>query len=390
MRRSLIETLCSEPASSDLDRLISSHLTERDLLEVVTDLRSRYDREVASAIAETALLRIRARAKFPNPDHMLFDRLGLEQASAHAVALHRVGRLPAADLILDLGCGIGGDAMALTNLAPVVGLDTDPGRLRLAAHNCEVAGGVHRFHPVLADVMTFTPPVSSVVFADPGRRAGGRRLRGLASYLPPVDLVIDRWRHHTETMAIKVAPGIEGHEVPDGAAIEWVSLDGALREAVIWIGGPGEPGERRATVLPSGASITGPEPDDIPIAGIDRYLHEPDDAVVRAGLVRCVAVEIGASLIDPAIAYLTSPAPADHPMVTSHRIDEVMAFNLKRLRSRLAELDVGVVTIKKRGSPLTPEELRPRLRLRGSRSATLFLTRTADGPLVGIGLDDEL
>jgi hypothetical protein len=92
-------------------------------------------------------------------------------------------------------------------------------------------------------------------------------------------------------------------------------------------------------------------------------------------------------MIDPDIAYLTSPTAADGPMVASYRIDEVMPFNLKRLRSRLAELDVGVVTIKKRGSPITPEELRPRLRLRGSRSATLFLTRTPDGPLAAIGLE---
>ena len=133
--------------------------------------------------------------------------------------------------------------------------------------------------------------------------------------------------------------------------------------------------------------MTGPEPDDIPVTPIGRYVHEPDDAVVRAGLVRCVAAEIGATLIDPHIAYLTSDEPGLGPLVTSYRIDEVMPFNLKRLPSRLAELDVGVVTIKKRGAPITPEELRPRLRLSGSRSATLILTRTATGPLVAIGLD---
>ena len=187
-------------------------------------------------------------------------------------------------------------------------------------------------------------------------------------------------------MAIKVAPGIEDEEIPTGASVEWVSLDGQLREAVIWLGGGDEPGVRRATVLPSETTITGPEPDDISVTPIGRYLHEPDDAVVRAGLVRCVAEQIGATMIDPDIAYLTSDAPAEGPLVSSYRIDEVMPFNLKRLRSRLAELDVGVVTIKKRGSPITPEELRPRLRLRGSRTATLILTRTPDGPLVAIGL----
>lgn len=389
MKQSLVEALRSEPASGEIDRLISRELSERELLGVITDLRSRHDPAVASAIAETALLRIRARAKFPDADRMLFDRVALEQATPYPIALHRLSRLPEGDpgRIVDLGCGIGGDAVAFTRLALTVGIDSDPNRLRLAVHNCAVVGGPHPFHPVLADVLTVDPLRASVVFADPARRSGGRRLRGLDSYQPPVGALIERWKRHAETMAIKVAPGIEEHEIPSGGAVEWVSLDGQLREAVIWLGGRDGPEVRRATVLPAGATITGPEPEDIPITPIGSYLHEPDDAVVRAGLVRCVATEIGATMIDPDIAYLTSEAPADGPMVASYRIDEVMPFNLKRLRSRLAELDVGVVTIKKRGSPITPEELRPRLRLRGSRTATLILTRTADGPLAAIGLD---
>lgn len=389
MKQNLIEALRSEPAAGEVDRLVSEQLSDRDLLGVITDLRSRHDPDVASAIAETALLRIRARAKFPDADRMLFDRAGLEQATPQPVAAHRLTRLPEGvhDRIVDLGCGLGGDALAFTGLAPTVGIDRDSNRLRLAVHNCDVAGGPQPFHPVLGDVMTLDPFRASVVFADPARRSSGRRLRGLDSYLPPVGALIERWMPHAEVMAIKVAPGIEDNEIPIGATVEWVSLDGQLREAVIWLGGRDGSGVRRATVLPSGATITGPEPEGIAITEIGRYLHEPDDAVVRAGLVRCVAAEIGATMIDPDIAYLTSKAPTDNPLATSYRIDEVMPFNLKRLRSRLAELDVGVVTIKKRGSPITPEELRPRLRLRGSRIATLILTRTSDGPLAAISVD---
>lgn len=386
MKQRLIEALRSEPASSEIDRLVSAGTSERDLLGVITDLRARHDPELASAIAETVLLRIKATAKFPHPQRMLFDRAGLEQATPFPIAQHRMARLSQGDhdRVMDLGCGLGGDALAFTRVAPTVGIDSDPNRLRLAVHNCREAGGPHSFHPVLADVLTLVPLRASIVFADPARRTGGRRVRGLDAYRPPVAPLIERWKSHAGTMAIKVAPGIEEHEIPQGAAVEWVSLDGQLREAVIWLGGPDGPGVRRATVLPSGATVRGPEPEDVPITPIGRYVHEPDDAVVRAGLVRCVARDIGATMIHPDIAYLTSGAAGDHPMVASYRVDEVMSFNLKRLRSRLAELDVGIVAIKKRGSPVTPEELRPRLRLRGSRTATLILTRTSDGPLVAI------
>ncbi len=380
--------LTSGAGAAEVDTLVSRGFTQPDVLRTITQLRAHYSPDQASAIVDTALLRIRARSKFPAADVMLFDRAGLEQASAHPVARHRVDRFAATrpDLIVDLGCGIGGDSIAMTHLAPVIGVDLEPNRLQLARHNCRVAGGVHDFRPVRSDSMHLTPFTADVVFADPARRQGARRLRGLDTYLPPVEELVERWRRFAEVLAVKVAPGIADSEIIDGAAVEWTSLDGSLREAVLSFGLAGA-GERRATVLPSNVSIVGPEPNGIDVTEIGRYLHEPDDAVIRAGLVRRLAFDIDATMIDPAIAYLTSGVASDHPMVSSYSIDEVLGFNLKHLKRRLTELGIGSVTIKKRGSPLTPEELRPRLGLTGDRHATLILTRTERGPLVAISLD---
>ena len=52
-----------------------------------------------------------------------------------------------------------------------------------------------------------------------------------------------------------------------------------------------------------------------------------------------------------------------------------MPFNLKKLRAYLREHNVGNVTVKKRGSAVTPEELVPQLKLNGSGSGVLVLTR---------------
>lgn len=388
MTPDLIAFLTSGVGSAEVTTLVQAGFTNDEVLPVITRLRTRYSADQVAAIVDTALLRIRARAKFPKADLMLFDRDGLEQASAYPVARHRVDRLAATspDLIVDLGCGLGGDAIAMTHLAPVVGVDIEEDRLLLARHNCRVAGGSNDFHAVRSNSMSLHPIEADVVFADPARRRGDRRLRGLDAYLPPVRKLVDRWSRHVQILAVKVAPGIDDSEIIEGAAVEWTSLDGSLREAVLSFG-LATPGERRATVLPAGVSIVGPEPEGVSVTEIDRYLHEPDDAVIRASLVRRLAHDVGASMIDPAIAYLTSSTAIDHPMVSSYRVDEVHGFNLKHLKRRLRELGVGAVTIKKRGSPLTPEELRPRLGLAGDRHATLILTRTEDGPLVAISLD---
>ena len=372
----------------EIESLIESDISEADVLPALSKLRQRFTQDEASALVEQALLIKRGGLKFPHAPAMVFERSALEQATSLPVSVHRATRLASISpsLILDASVGIGGDAIALTSLAPVVGMDIDPLRLMMARHNVGAVGGRFAFHPLRADSMTVAPFQVDVVFADPARRTRDRRVRGLDAYSPPVKEFIGRWLGYAGTVGVKVAPGVKEDEIPAGAAVEWVSLHGRLREAVIWVGDHPVPGERVATALPGGASLTGPEP-EVAVSPIGGYLHEPDDAVIRAGLVRVVAHEIGATLIDSRIAYLTTDTQVEHPLVMSYRIDHVEPFNLKSLRRRLIEADVGSVTIKKRGSPLTPEELRPRLRLTGTRHATVILTRIGDKPIMAISLD---
>jgi hypothetical protein len=110
------------------------------------------------------------------------------------------------------------------------------------------------------------------------------------------------------------------------------------------------------------------------------WLHEPDPAVIRSGLVSLVAAELGATLVDPTIAYLTSDGPAGSPWVRSYRVDEVLPFSLKRLRALLRSRGVGRVTVKKRGSAIEPETLARRLRGPGSGHAVVVVTRVAGAP----------
>lgn len=390
MTPDLVGFLTLGPGGPEIGRLVDAGITDRSVLAELTALRKRFSHEQSAAIVEQALLQIRAADKFANPQKMLFEREALQQATNDQVSGYRTLRIKAVDpaLIVDLSVGIGGDAIALTGLAPVVGLDVDPNRLLLAGHNALTVGGPHQFMPIQGDSMTLVPFPADIVFADPARREGGRRLKGLDGYLPPVVEMVERWLPHAGSLGVKVAPGILEHEIDERASVEWISLNGRLREALMWWGELGTPGLRLATVLPSGDSLSGPEPDDIPVGRVGDYLHEPDDAVIRAGLVRVLAAEIDAHLIDTNIAYLSSDSRVDHPMCSSHRIDWVDSFNLKTLRRKLTEADIGSVTIKKRGSPLTPEELRPRLKLSGERHATVFLTRIGDRPIMAVGVDD--
>ena len=112
------------------------------------------------------------------------------------------------------------------------------------------------------------------------------------------------------------------------------------------------------------------------------WLHEPDPALIRSGLMSLVAVELGATLVDPTIAYLTSDGRADSPWVSSYRVREVLPFNLKKLKALLRVRGIGRVVVKKRGSPIEPESLARQLRGPGSDSAVVVVTRVAGAPTV--------
>ncbi len=114
------------------------------------------------------------------------------------------------------------------------------------------------------------------------------------------------------------------------------------------------------------------------------YLHEPDGAIIRAGLVAHLANTVDGLLTDPMIAYFTSDAPkvslseandSPHLLTTSYRVLDAIPYNVKALRAYLSERRVGRVTIKKRGISVTPEQLRPQLKLKGQNEAFIVLTR---------------
>jgi THUMP domain-like len=181
---------------------------------------------------------------------------------------------------------------------------------------------------------------------------------------------------------VKVAPGLDHDRVPEGVEAEWVSLGGSIVEALLWGRGLSRTW-RRATLARGGDFLeltADTDPGPAPVGPVGGWLHEPDPAVIRSGLVSLVAADLRATLVDPTIAYLTSAAAAGSPWVTSYRVAEVLPFNLKKLRALLRARGVGRVTVKKRGSAIEPETLARQLRGPGARSAVVVVTRVAGAP----------
>ncbi len=386
-----------EPAGDELLR----HLPPYDpdgTLALSERLRSEGcpDTLVAAALTQSRL-RARARAKFgPDADRLFFTDTGLQQATRRNVALGHARRFAeraaetgasgsAGAPMLDLCCGVGGDLLTLAASGlDVTGVDSDPLTVEMARANLAALGLGEHARVRLGDATDLDASSLrdvSGLFVDPARRSGRGRTFNARATSPPFDDVVALAALVPATGA-KLAPGIPHELVSAGTEAEWVSDGGDVVECALWFGPLAGPVRRRATLLPAGDTVTGDGTSRGEVGPVQRFLHEPDGAVIRAGLVAEVAAALGATLLDPTIAYLSAPGPATSPFVTTYEVLDVMPFGLKRLRTALRERRVGRLTVKKRGSAVDPDQLRRQLRLAGDQEATVVLTRVAGAQTV--------
>lgn len=381
-------------------------------------LRRGFAPDLAAAALTQVALRRRARTKFgAGADELFLTSDGLQQATRPAVSAHRAHRLVAAGVrrVVDLGCGLGADALALADAGlEVIGVEADPVTAILARANAATRAargsgsgngsgsgpgpgdGTVEIRTGTAEELApdlLTDPATAV-FCDPARRDERGRVWRVEQFSPGWDLVtglLDGVR----PACVKLGPALPHALIPDGVAAEWVSHAGDVVEVALWAGpvGPGAAaGTRTASLLPAGLHPgpierlirTGPDP-AAPVGPIGRFLHEPDGAAIRAGVVGQLATWTGSHLVDPQIAYLTSDTATDTPWLTSFAVTEVLPYSEKVLRRWVTEHRVGRLEIKKRGVEVDPAALRRRLRPAGPAEATLILTRTPDGTRVVAG-----
>jgi SAM-dependent methyltransferase len=360
-------------------------VSEARTLRLLSDLRKSLTLEQASAILTTLKLRQKAVDKFPNFAHrLLFTEDSLQQASDFHIRRYRAQSLTPRS-VLDVCCSIGSDALAFAQAGhTVLGLDIDLVRIEIARYNASVMGLNAQFE--VADVTQPIPDDYDLIFYDPARRtADGNRIFNIEQYIPPVSLIHD---FQADEIAVKLSPAVDLAQLDAyGGQVEFVSVNGDLKEAVLW--------QKRETARPIATLISDKtyhfeHEQDLSVATTEPrgWLFEPDSSILRAGLVQNLATTLDATMLDPTIAYLTLDKHVLTPWGRYWRILDWMPFNLKKLRRYLLEHHVKNVTVKKRGFPMSPDEVIAKLKLKkGDESRVLVMTRLQGQPIVIICAD---
>lgn len=390
-----VEFLCSPAAQDALTVLQTADLAESQTLALLQPLRRQFTTVQAGALLSLARLRQRATAKFPDAAKLFFTAEALEQATAWPIAQWRATWLDQQappGPVLDLGCGIGGDLLALAQRRRVIAFETDPVRLRLAAANVAALGLTQQVTLIQADwtahLAAGSLPAAAAAFADPARRVAGRRIFSVEAMQPPLSQLV-RLQQQLPHLGVKTMPGIQDAELPAHCGVEFISHEGVCKEAILWFGALVKH-RRWASVYVDDTwlSRAGDDGQIAPIGALEAgmVLHEPDPALIRAGAFQELCQQLHAHLFDSQIAYLVSPADQTHLLVQSFAIQEVHPFSLNLLNRRLQALGYAIVELKKRGVPFQPEELRPRLKLpKTGKAGVVIFTRRGDERLMLIG-----
>jgi hypothetical protein len=343
--------LSTEPAKAMLDTLAGLATPAAGDIE---RLRKKWPRETVAAAVELTLARRKAMAKFTRADELLADVEGVEQASSEVVAEHKARRFKemGARTIVDLCCGIGGDAMSLARVGRVLGVDRSDVRAWMTGMNAQC-------ETVCGDIAE-SEWSGDAIHLDPARRIDGRRIMRWKDYQPSPEVLLSVLARHSNT-AMKLGPGIDPREVPIGETdeLEFISERGGLVQCVWWRGGlVKHPGERTATMLPSGETLSGifcaESGGD---GGIGRFIHIADPSIERAGLLHRVAEMTGSQSVYPGLGWLTSDGQSRSAWTTTFEVCALMPWRVERVKSWLELNGAGWVEIKCRGVDVDTDRL---------------------------------
>ncbi len=296
----------------------------------------------------------------------------LQQASDWQLAAYKASQFPPQVAVVDLCCGVGGDAIALSHRGPLLAVDRDPQMCRYAAHNLSQWGGA--VAAVLCEAAEdLQLPNNIWLHLDPDRRPQQRRTSAVEHSSPDAE-TIAKLIERVSGAALKLAPAATIPATwPQPQVREWISRGGSCRQQVAWFLPTKQPAMLRATcLLPSGQpesfTIATEQAEQTGCSLVDQpqlWMFDFDPAIRAAGLSDAFAESLGLAAISSPAGFFTAEQPAAgmqfSALVRGFRTCWRGPMDVKKIKQQLGQMRVARLEIKVRGIDLKPEQLRPKL-----------------------------
>lgn len=362
----------------------------RDPLSVAMDRHVPHARLVATQVKYLA----RAAEKLPTyaAAECILPPRAFEQASSEACAAHkRIG----GDTVLDLTCGLGVDALALSRrFRRVIALERDPMLARITAENFSRMGitNIEVVNIAAEEYLRREGLHFDWIYADPDRRSekGLKQLR-LEACSPDILALRPLIRRASARLCVKNSPLFDVDEALrlfPRSSVEVVSLGDECKEVMVYDDGSGPRiiataigrSSFEATGAGAGEASADVAPEVAPSAELPappafdptryRWLVVPDVALRKARLTRLHLRGVADCWSDNGFGFAS-----EEPQQVIGRVLPVEAiepYDPKRLRRELRGCGIELL---KRDFPLAAEELMRRLGAHAGAEQRLAFTK---------------
>lgn len=354
-------------------------------------------------LAAQLLARQKTRDKLPtwyaNEDVLYPPALSVEQASSEPTAHYKASLIDGA-LLLDLTGGMGVDAWAFAQrIEQVVYVEQRSDLAELAAHNLPLLGAANvavRTGDGLAVVAQLTQP-ADWIYLDPHRRDGqGGKVVRLEDCEPNVSRadVLAGLLTKTGQLLLKTSPLIDldatirqlaNSSVPVGITVHVVAIQGEVKEVLFLLKRQAESIlkiEINTVNLLMNKAVTftfsrdEERTTEVRLCDPQRYIYEPNAAVLKAGAFRLVASRYKIAKLAPNSHLYTSPTLHSDFPGRSFVLEHVVKPDRKALHTLLPTMKANLTV---RNFPQSVAELRKKLSLQEGGDCFIFATTLLNG-----------
>lgn len=328
---------------------------------------------------------------YRNTDGIVFPpALNWSQCSSEQTALYKAKwiseHLPSLKNGVDLTGGFGVDTFFMGRLfQQYVYLDPNETLLHMAKHNHQMLGAKHfEYRNTTAEV--FTDQLSEhydFIYIDPSRRdEGNKKLVRLSDCVPDITSLQEKLLQYSHVLLIKTSPLLDIQqglrELKQVKEVVILSVDNECKEVLFWC-------ERDVQKTPEivAMNLQKNEPEFrfnfsdessaiVAFSTPKRYLYEPNVSILKAGAFKCIANRFQLYKLHMNTHLYTSDSfIQDFP----GRVFEVRAIVKSDAKTVAEYFKEGKANVITRNYPLTPEELKKKLKLTdGSEQYLLAFT----------------
>ena len=329
-------------------------------------------------------------------------RLSCEQCSSEATAQYKaniINELEAIKLI-DLTGGYGIDTFFISEkLKEADYVERNPELCAIATHNFAITRPQIRIHNMTAEAFLSemsNPIEKTLIYLDPARRsASGSKVFRMEDCEPNIIALMPTLRRLSDYQCFKLSPMIDITAALQALGNEWdvhvVAVQNEVKE-VIFINGTGN--IYAVNIQPNQTDIIGFHQKEEKEArckyaeSVYTYLYEPNAAIIKAGAFKYIGEKYGIQKLDTNTHLYTSEEYVrDFP----GRIWKVIAPNIKdskelhQIISHQTDKTTPKYSVITRNYPLTPEQLRKKLKLQDGNDFYLIGARLKNQPIRIVG-----